>query len=142
MSVREDALTALLVAVRGVLPSGTVLRSTGTPEAIPAGASLVTVHEGACEAAEPILSPLSYEIIWTAPLTVDADTSASRGLAADAIAGVLISNPTLSGAVDWAEMGMPEGEVVSSPSMDGQQPPIFSITLPIRLHYVATSPAG
>lgn len=142
MSARETALAALLAAVQGALPASTVLRSTGTPEPIPPGAALVTLHEGACEAAEPILSPLSYEIVWVAPLTVDAETSSARGLAADAITAVLLANPTMSGAVDWAEMGLPEGEVVSSPSMEGQQPPIFSITLPIRLHYVATSPAG
>jgi hypothetical protein len=145
MSQRGDALAALLTVITAALAApASVTRATGTPEAIPSDGALVTIHEGACEAAEPLLSPLRYEIIWSAPVTVDADSLAIRDAAIEAIAAALVASPTLDGAVDWAEMGMPEAEVVSSPAMDGmgQQPPIFAVNMPVRLHYVATSPAG
>ncbi len=121
-----------------------VQRATGTPEAIPAGGALVTIHKGACDQAEPLLSPLRYEIIWAAVITVDAGADVTGDAAVAAIAARLLADPTLGGAVDWAEMGMPETEVAAQPSLEGmgQQPPIFAVTLPVRLHYVADSPAG
>lgn len=145
MSGRADAIAALLAVIDAALGSPTrVIRATGTPEIIPSGGALVTIHEGACEAAEPLLSPLRYEIIWSAPVTVDADSQAVRDAAMASIAAVLVSDPTLGGVVDWAEMAMPEADVASAPAMDGmgQQPPIFAVTLPVRLHYVADSPAS
>jgi hypothetical protein len=137
-----DALAASLVI--GVGAPHVVVRATGTPEAIPQGGALITIHKGSCEAAEPLLSPLSYEIIWAAAVTVDAGSDAARDVAMDLIAARLLADPNLSGAVDWAELAMPETEVSSSPALDGmgQQPPIFAATLPVRLHYVADSPAG
>lgn len=145
MSSHGDALAALLSSLQTAMPTGQlVARASGTPETIPPGFALVTIHKGACEAAEPLLSPLRYEIIWAAAVTVDAETEAARDAAIDAIAARLVADPSLGGAVDWAEMAMPETEVQASPAMDGQgqQPPIFAATLPVRLHYVADSPAG
>lgn len=144
MTTRHSALEALTAALVAALPGHTVQRATGTPEAIPFGAALVTIHEGACEQAEPILSPLQYEIIWLSPVTIDADTDAVRDDVVGAMAAQLVANPTLDAAVDWAEIGMPEAEVASTPSLEGQgqQPPIFAYSLPVRLHYVADSPAG
>lgn len=137
-------MAALLALLQGGLVGHRVLRATGTPEAIPPGYALILLHDGSCEAAEPLLSPLRYEIIWNAPVTLDADTAAIRDGAVEALAALLVADPSLGGAVDWAEIGMPEAEVMSSPSLEGhgQQPPIFSISIPLRLHYVATSPAG
>ena len=137
-------MAALLALLQAGLIGHRVLRATGTPEPIPSGQALVILHDGSCEAAEPLLSPLRYEIIWNAPVTIDADTAAIRDGAVDALAALLVTEPTLSGAVDWAEIGMPEAEVMSSPSLEGlgQQPPVFSISIPIRLHYLADSPAG
>lgn len=145
MSQHAAALDALAATLAPALPAPhLLLRATGTPETIPLGGALITLHKGSCEAAEPLLSPLRYEVIWTAPLTIDADSEAARDAAMDAIAAALVADPTLGGAVDWAEMAMPETEVQASPAMDGQgqQPPIFAATLPVRLHYVADSPAG
>lgn len=137
-------MAALLALLQDGLPSHRVLRASGTPESIPSGFALILLHDGSCEAAEPLLSPLRYEIIWNAPVTIDADTTTIRDGAVQALAGLLIANPALSGAVDWAEIGMPEAEVISSPALEGQgqQPPVFSISIPIRLHYLADSPAG
>jgi hypothetical protein len=144
MTQRETAMAALLALLQSGLPSHSVLRATGTPEPIPSGQALVILHDGSCEAAEPLLSLLRYEIIWNAPVTIDADTAAIRDGAVDALAALLVAEPTLSGAVDWAEIGMPEAEVMSAPSLEGlgQQPPVFSISIPIRLHYLADNPAG
>lgn len=144
MTQRESAMAALLTVLQSGLVGHTVTRSTGTPEPIPSGNALVILHDGSCEAAEPLLSPLRYEIIWIAPVTVDADTAAIRDAAVDTLAALLVATATLNGAVDWAEVGLPEAEVMSSPSLEGlgQQPPVFSISIPIRLHYVADSPAG
>lgn len=144
MTQRETAMAALLAALQGGLASHRVLRSTGTPEPIPSGNALILLHDGSCEAAEPLLSPLCYEIVWMTPVTIDADTAAIRDAAVDTLAALLVANATLNGAVDWAEIGLPEAEVMSSPSLEGQgqQPPVFSISIPIRLHYVAASPAG
>ncbi len=137
-------MAALLAFLQNGLAGHRVLRSTGTPEAIPNGQSLVILHDGSCEAAEPLLSPLRYEIVWNAPVTIDADTAPIRDGAVDTLAGLLAANATLNGAVDWAEIGMPEAEVMAAPSLEGlgQQPPVFSISIPIRLHYLADSPAG
>lgn len=145
MSAHAQALAALLVSLQSALPTGHLVTSaTGTPETIPTGFALVTLHKGACEGSEPLLSPLRYEVIWASPVTIDAEAEAARDAAIDAVAALLLADPTLGGAVDWAEMGMPETEVSSSPAMDGtgQQPPIFAATLPVRLHYVAASPAS
>jgi hypothetical protein len=137
-----DALAQSLIA--GVGAPHLVVRATGTPETIPSGGALVTIHKGACEQAEPMLSPLRYEIIWASAVTVDAGSDAARDAAMGLIAARLLADPNLGGAVDWAEAGMPETEVAAQPSIEGmgQQPPIFAATLPIRLHYVADSPAG
>ena len=144
MSFRSDALAGLLAVLTAALPTHRVIRATGTPEDIPQGAALITIHDGACEAAEALLSPLRYEIIWAAPVTLDADSQAIRDSAMQALAAALLADATLGGAVDWAEMGMPEAEVAARPAMDGmgQQPPIYAATMPVRLHYVADSPAG
>lgn len=137
-------MAALLALLQGGLAGHRVLRATGTPETIPNGQALVILHDGNCEAAEPLLSPLRYEIIWNAPVTIDADTASIRDAAVDALAALLVANPTLGGVVDWAEIGLPEAEVMSAPSLEGmgQQPPVFSISTPVRLHYLADSPAG
>lgn len=137
-------MAALLALLQGGLSGHTVLRATGTPEAIPSGRALIVLHDGSCEAAEPLLSPLRYEIIWNAPVTIDADTATIRDGAVDALTSLLAANATLTGAVDWAEIGLPEAEVMSATSLEGlgQQPPVFSITIPVRLHYLADSPAG
>ena len=137
-------MAALLAVLQAGLPSHSVLRATGTPEPIPSGQALVILHDGSCEAAEPLLSPLRYEIIWNAPITIDADTAAVRDAAVETLSALLLADSNIGGAVDWAEIGMPEAEVMSSPSLEGhgQQPPVFSISIPIRLHYVADSPAG
>ncbi|MBX9752176.1 MAG: hypothetical protein K5Q68_21485 [Roseococcus sp.] len=145
MSVQADAIAALLASLQVGMPAGHLLtRATGTPETIPPGYALVTIHQGACEAAEPILSPLQYEIIWVALITIDAESDAVRDTAMQIIGARLLADPTLGGAVDWAEMALPETEVAASPALDGmgQQPPIFAATLPVRLHYLADSPAG
>lgn len=137
-------MAALLALLQGGLASHRVLRATGTPEPIPTGFALILLHDGSCEAAEPLLSPLRYEIIWNAPITLDADTAAVRDAAVETLSALLLADPDIGGAVDWAEIGMPEAEVMSSPSLEGhgQQPPVFSISIPIRLHYLADSPAG
>lgn len=145
MSQHKAALDALVESlVAGVVAPHLVVRATGTPETIPQGGALVTIHKGACEQAEALLSPLRYEIIWAAAITVDAGADEDRDAALDLIAARLLADPTLSGVVDWAEAGSPETEVAAQPSIEGmgQQPPIFAVTLPVRLHYVADSPAG
>jgi len=144
MTQRETAMTALLAVLHAGLSGHSVMRSTGTPQSIPTGQALLILHDGSCEAAEPLLSPLRYEIVWQAAITIDADTAGPRDSAVETLAALLLANPTLGGAVDWAEIGMPEAEVMSSPSLEGhgQQPPVFSISIPIRLHYLADSPAG
>lgn len=137
-------MAALLSVLQMGLSGHRVVRATGTPEAIPSGFGLILLHDGSCEAAEPLLSPLRYEIIWNVPVTIDADTASIRDPAAEAMAALVVANPTLGGTVDWAEIGLPEAEVMSAPSLEGmgQQPPVFSISIPIRLHYLADSPAG
>jgi hypothetical protein len=145
MSQHAVALQALAASLLLALTlPHRLVRASGTPETIPQDGALVTLHKGGCDAAEPMLSPLRYEIIWATLITVDADTEAARDAAIDAVAARLLADPTLSSVVDWAEMAMPETEVSSSPALDGmgQQPPIFAATLPVRLHYVADSPAG
>lgn len=145
MSQHAAALDALAQAlVLGLGAAHLVLRATGTPETIPQTGALVTLHKGACDQAEPLLSPLCYEIIWAVPVTVDAASESARDSAIALIAATLLADARLGGAVDWAEMGLPETEIQASPSLEGQgqQPPIFAATLPVRLHYVADSPAG
>jgi hypothetical protein len=141
----EAALSALFAVIVTGIPAGhTVMRATGTPDATPFDKASVLLHDGACIEAEPILSPLCYEIVWQADVTVDAEIPAARRAAEDAIATCLIADPTLGGAVDWAEIGMPETAVEAAVSLDGQgqQPPLYAIQVPIRLHYVAASPLG
>ena len=137
-------MAALLALLQGGLVGHRVLRATGTPEPIPSGFALILLHDGSCEAAEPLLSPLRYEIVWNAPVTIDAATAAIRDGVVETLAALLVADPSLVSAVDWAEIGAPEAEVISAPSLEGlgQQPPIFSISIPIRLHYLADSPAG
>ena len=137
-------MTALLAVLQAGLLGHSVLRSTGTPQSIPTGQTLLILHDGSCEAAEPLLSPLRYEIVWQAAITIDADTTATRDSAVETLAALLTANPTLAGSVDWVEIGMPEAEVVSTPSLEGmgQQPPVFAVSIPLRLHYVANTPAG
>lgn len=145
MSQHKAALDALFQSMAaGVGAPHAVLRATGTPEDIPQGGALVTIHKGACEQADALLSPLRYEIIWSAAITVDASSDEARDAALDLIAARLLADPNLGGAVDWAEAGAPETEVAAQPSPEGmgQQPPIFAVTFPVRLHYVADSPAG
>lgn len=145
MSQHAVAIEALALSlVAGVGSPHAVARANGTPESIPPDGALVTIHKGACEQAEPLLSPLRFEIIWAAAITVDAGSDAARDAAMDLIAARLLADPSLGGAVDWAEAGMPETEISAQPSVEGmgQQPPIFAATLPVRLHYVADSPAG
>lgn len=144
MTKRETALQALRTSLAAGMPGHSVQRHGGLPLEIPAGFALVTVHDGSCEAAEVLLSPLQYEIAWLAPVTIEADTGAFRDGAAELLAARLVADPTLGGAVDWAEVGAPEAEVVALPALDtgGQQPPVFALSVPVRLHFVASSPAG
>ena len=144
MTKRETAMAALRALLQPALTGHSVLRATGTPEPIPPSFALVLLHDGGCIEAEPLLSPLRYEIVWQAAITVDADTTAARDAATEALTACLLANPTLGGSVDWAEIGMPEAEVVSAPSLEGlgQQPPVFAVSIPLRLHYVANTPAG
>ena len=135
-------MATLLAVLQGGLASHRVLRATGTPEPVPSGFALILLHDGSCEAAEPLLSPLHYEIIWNAPVTIDVDTAAVRDGAVEALSSLLVGDPSLGGTLDWAEIGLPEAEVMSTPSLEGQQPPVFSISIPIRLHYLANSPVG
>lgn len=137
-------MVALLTLLQPALPGHSVCRATGTPEPIPSGFALVLLHDGSCLEAEPLLSPLRYEIVWQAAITIDADTTATRDAATEALTACLLANPTLGGSVDWAEIGLAEAEVVSTPSLEGlgQQPPVFAASIPLRLHYVAPSPAG
>lgn len=144
MTTHAEALAALFTTLKGCLPLGaTLIRANGIPQSIPPAGMLVQLHTGGCEEAEPILSPLQYAVVWGAVLTVDASTEALRAAAMAALSARISANRTLGGVVDFIEIGMPETEVNSDPKPDGgQQPPIHSAKIPLRLSYTAPSPAA
>lgn len=144
MTTHAEALGALFTTLKGCLPIGaTLIRANGAPQSIPPAGILVQLHTGACEEAEPILSPLQYAVVWGAMLTVDATSEALRAAAMLALSARISANRTLGDVIDFIEIGLPETEVNADPKPDGgQQPPIYAAKIPLRLSYTAPSPAA
>jgi hypothetical protein len=114
VSARETAIAALhtrlvtSLAVRN--PAPIVLRGETVPQRIPSG-GIVMVRDGETVEETPILSPLAWQIEHRAEIeiTVAGASPAARNTLLDAllvdVAGAVVGNRTLGGAVEWAQPG-------------------------------------
>ena len=141
-SMREQALSALSDRLSASL-LGTVRRADGTAADVPSTGALVTQEDGSLDA-EPIMSPLCYAITHTVPITVQTGTATRTAMdgALQGIAGVIADDPTLGGAVEWAEISGIDVDT-DAPSEKGQ---ILSrervAELTVTLTYTAPTPVG
>lgn len=114
MSGRETAVAALhsrlVASLAARNPAPLVLRGETIPQRIPVG-GLVVVRDGETVEETAILSPLAWQVEHRAEveITVAGATPAARNALLDAllvgIAAVITANPTLGGAVEWAQPG-------------------------------------
>ena len=141
-SVREQALAALFDRLKANL-LGTIRRATGDGGTVPLAGAMVTQEDGSLDA-EALISPLCYAISHTVPITIQARMAgrADVDTALQGIAGILAADPTLGGAVEWAEIsGMDAG--TDAPSENGQpMPREQTAQITIVLTYTAPTPVG
>ncbi|MDR6952297.1 hypothetical protein J2X65_001652 [Ancylobacter sp. 3268] len=143
MSVREAALEALRQSIATVRPASDVKRNVDVPASVGPG-GLFIVRDG--EPGEPSvsLSPPSYEWQHQADVEIYADgaTTAARGSLLDALlmdlGATIIADPTLGGAVLWAEPSAPSRR--DQPSDGGAA--LASAIVTVTLVYTTTSPLG
>jgi hypothetical protein len=107
-SHREQALTALAAAL-ATLPGATVQRNEDTAQPVPAG-GLIILRDGEREAIEVTMWPVCHH--WQHDAVVDVlvqgRSAAGRDAALDqlllALGAAIAADPTLGGAVDWAQV--------------------------------------
>ncbi|OSQ39014.1 hypothetical protein [Thalassospira mesophila] len=140
-SKREAALKALFSKISEI-DGSMVKRNEPEADDIPAG-GLVSLADGSLKA-EPILSPLRYEIAHTAEIMVlvQGDDAVARDAQFDAIlvalASVIDADPTLGGVVDFAACNEPE--IVDEP-IEGAAT-IKAATVPVTMDYIAPTALG
>jgi len=139
-STRESALQALHQALQ-TLTGPTVRRNAVVPERVPAG-GLVVLRDGDPGEPDIVLSPTTYSYEHEVPveILVQHASAADRDEALDNLLYQLpsaLADPTLGGAVDFAEIRAPEildGEdVIGAPDLKGA-------VVPVVLHYTTTHP--
>lgn len=140
-SVREQALAALFAAINaGVL--GQARREDGNAGSVPSTGALITMGDGGVDA-DPILSPLQYEMTHSVPISVEAKDRASVDGALQGIAAAIAADPFLGGLVDWAEVGGPDVEAEAPTAPSGQQlPRLHTAQVTVTLTYLAPTPVG
>ncbi|PJK29953.1 hypothetical protein [Minwuia thermotolerans] len=143
-SPRETALTALAAAVAAALPEADVRRNEPGRQRIPAG-GLVSVNDGDPGNPEVSLSPPRYWFRHRAEIVVVVEgyAAAARATATDRavskITAALEADPTLSGAVEYAEAGAPKSEDLAD---EEGGTPLRGVSLPVVLDYQSSSAAG
>jgi hypothetical protein len=136
-TARETAITALLALLK-TLPGITALRNAAWPERVPAG-GLVVVRDGETVEEEAMLSPLAYSIVHRVDVEVFATNEAARDAIIAGLAAAVAVDRTLGGAVEWAEGGSPDYDIVAP---DGAAA-VAAATLPVRLMFtVLGDPTG
>lgn len=103
----DTTLETALVALAAALDAATtaeVIRNASHPEEVPA-AGLVILRDGSQVEAEVSMSPLRYHIDHQAEVAVHAQTEAARGTILKALSGALVANRTLTGAIEFLEVG-------------------------------------
>lgn len=141
MSQRENAIGALF-AVLGQLSLGTtVKRNAALPERI-ADHAMAILRDGEMGEPEVSLSPLTYH--WQHQVAIelfvadpDASTRDSRmdGLLTE-LAVLIESDRTLTGVVEYAEIGPPKFDELAPEGTSG----IKTCLLPVVLHYSSSGP--
>ena len=115
-SKREQVLSAFHTKLK-TLESATikVYRNLDKPQKITSG-GIISMHDGASEEPEVLLSPLTYiyEHIITLEAMVQNPDSTARNTALDtllvSIGSVINANSTLDGLAEWVEARSPEYE--------------------------------
>ncbi len=115
-SKREQILNAFYTKVK-TLESATVkvYRNLDKPQKVNSG-GMISMHDGASDEPEVLLSPLTYiyEHIITLEVMVQNPDSAARNTALDAllvnIGSVINANRTLDGLAEWVEARSPDYE--------------------------------
>ena len=144
MSSSREMVVAELFARISTNVLGTARRADGSAGNVPASGVLITVEDGALDA-EPIMSPLQYDITHTVPITVEAGSSARSAMdqALQGIAAVVSDDPFLGGLVDWAEVSGPDVDTDAPTAPGGQQlPRLLTAQLTVTLSYLAPTPVG
>ena len=141
MSQRENAIGALF-AVLGQLSLGTtVKRNAALPERI-ADHAMAILRDGEMGEPEVSLSPLTYH--WQHQVAIElfvADPDASEryarmdGLLVE-LAALIELDRTLSGFVEYAEIGPPKFDELAPEGTSG----IKACLLPLVLHYSSSGP--
>lgn len=140
-SMREQALAALFTAISNGVP-GHARRVDGNSEVVPGRGALVTMEDGSLDA-EPIMSPLQYDITHSVPITVEAEERADIDVALIGMATSIAADPFLGGVVDWAELGSPDVEADAPTGPGGQQlPRIYTAQATVTLTYTAPTAVG
>ena len=143
-SGREAALAALCQVLTAAFPPpGKMRRETlDAASTVPTMGAMVTMSDGSLDA-EPLLSPLSYDITHTVPITVDAILRSTVDDALVQIAAALDADRTLGGTVEWAEVGPAEVEV-QAPEGPNQtpMPRYYGGLVSITLTYTAPTALG
>ncbi|WP_339774228.1 hypothetical protein [uncultured Thalassospira sp.] len=140
-SKREAALKALFAAIQGVAGPD-VKRNEPEPDDIPDG-GLVNLGDGTFTA-DPVLSPLRYEISHRAEIMVlvQGNDAVTRDAQFDAIlvalAAAIDADPTLGGVVDFAACDVPE--IIDEP-IEGAAT-IKAGTVPVVMDYTAPTALG
>lgn len=140
-----EALKVLLAPVADDISGGSVVRN---PESeLPADETerwVLSIRDGDTGEPEVSLSPPAYEYEHEAALALtvvkigaaDADTLFSSIV--EKIGELLDADPTIGGAVDWAQLGTLNTDEVDQEVMAGFKAAI----IPVRLLYTTTSPQG
>ena len=136
MSQRENAIGALF-AVLGQLSLGTMVkRNAALPERV-SDQAMAILRDGEMGEPEVSLSPLTYH--WQHQVAIElfvADPDAAArdarmdGLLTD-LATLIEADRTLSGAVEYAEIGPPKFDELAPEGTSG----IKACLLPVILHY-------
>ena len=140
MSTREAALTALLARLNASLaarnPAPSIRRNETVRQRLPQG-GLVVLRNGESVAETPILSPLAFAIEHRAEIEVLAsDTVLLDALLMD-IAAAITAEPSLGGAVEYAQPGAAAFEDVETEGAAAAR----AAALPVTLFFtVAGSP--
>lgn len=144
MSERETAIQALQAVVEAAVGVMEVIRDATRPEKVPARGVLI-LRSGETQAAEPIMSPLTYAIEHQCEVVAihAAEDATERAEALDAtigaIAAAIAADRTLGGAVEWAQPGAPAADTDDTEGLT----PVGAMSMPITLFFTAAdSPAG
>ncbi|MFW9615872.1 hypothetical protein [Aquabacterium sp.] len=141
MSQRENAIGALF-AVLGQLSLGTtVKRNAALPERI-ADHAMAILRDGEMGEPEVSLSPLTYH--WQHQVAIELFVADPDAAARDArmdgllteLAVLIESDRTLTGVVEYAEIGPPKFDELAPEGTSG----IKTCLLPVVLHYSSSGP--